>query len=58
MCPEAAAAEWIFPQEKSTFRDARKGYSYCGFALIVDVSICLVAQPLKVALAKSIFVKQ
>jgi len=34
MCPEAATAEWIFPQEKSTFKDARKGYSYCGFALV------------------------
>jgi hypothetical protein len=24
MCPEAATAEWIFPQEKSTFKDAKK----------------------------------
>jgi hypothetical protein len=33
MYVEAAIAEWIFHQEKSTLKNARKGYSYCGFAL-------------------------
>jgi hypothetical protein len=33
MYVEAAIAEWIFHQEKSTLKNARKGYGYCGFAL-------------------------
>jgi hypothetical protein len=33
MYVEAAIAEWIFQQEKSTLKNARKGYSNCGFAL-------------------------
>jgi len=31
MYVEAVIAKWIFHQEKSTLKNARKGYSYCGF---------------------------
>jgi hypothetical protein len=36
MYVEAAIGEWIFHQEKYTLKNARKGYSYCGFALVTS----------------------
>ena len=38
---EAAAAAWIFHQEKSTLKNDREGYINCGFALATRRSFCV-----------------